>query len=116
MLPHEYVLTTAVAFIECLTSSGLGAQELLEILAETRDPTRVQPFLRKLFEGINQLAFQPDLEVTAMVSEEGEKITFAKAFNPKNAGAGVGGLLCRLQRPPHSACAWFLCIVWLIAC
>jgi dynein heavy chain len=33
----------------------------------------VQPFLKKVFEAINMLEFQPDLEVTAMISEEGEK-------------------------------------------
>lgn len=36
----------------------------------------MQPFLRKIFEGIQRLEFQPDLAVTAMYSEEGEKVTF----------------------------------------
>ncbi len=39
-----------------------------------QDPLRVQPFLRKIFEGINQLEFQPNYDVTAMISEEGEKV------------------------------------------
>ncbi len=39
-----------------------------------QDPMRVQPFLRKIFEGINQLEFQPNGDVTAMISEEGEKV------------------------------------------
>lgn len=43
-------------------------------VALLQDPTRVQPFLRKIFEGINGLEFQPNTEVTAMISEEGEKV------------------------------------------
>ena len=35
---------------------------------------RVQPFLRKIFEGINGLEFQKNMDVTAMISEEGEKV------------------------------------------
>lgn len=49
----------------------------------------MQPFLRKIFEGINSLEFQPNLEVTSMISEEGECVRFSKTFNPKSAGGNV---------------------------
>lgn len=67
----------------------LSNDELLEILAETKDPLRVQPFLKKIFEGIHQLVFEPNLNVTAMKSEEGEQVAFIKIFNPKDAQGAV---------------------------
>jgi len=66
----------------------LSNDELLEILSEAKDPLNVQPFVKKCFEAIKELVFQPNGEITGMVSVEGEKIDWFTAVSP----AAIGGV------------------------
>jgi dynein heavy chain len=63
----------------------LSNDELLEILAEAKDPLAVQPFVKKCFEAVKELVFEAG-KISGLISAEGEKVTFDQQVDPSRTG------------------------------
>ena len=96
----DYLETKMIAFPRFFFLSN---DELLEILAETKEPRRVQPHMKKCFDGIDKLEFQENLDITACMDAKGEKIPFEysacnhKLINPNDSGGNVEAWLVEVE-------------------
>src|SRR5690606_3387507 len=63
----------------------LADEELLQILAQAKEPRAVQPYLNKCFENIEKLKFEDNNDMTSMFASGGEEVKFVEPVQPEGS-------------------------------
>ena len=103
---YDFLETKRMAFPRFYFISN---DALLEILSESQEPTRVQKYLAKCFEGVKELRFRENLDIDQMISPEGECVDFAKKMNPSDCNNQVELWLDKVEESMRNSVRDHLC-------
>ena len=81
----------------------LSRQEILALLCQTRDPTKVQEHLRLCFSGIHSLEFDELQEIQSMQSPKGERIPFPAPIRTRDARGCVEKWMIQVEESMRAA-------------
>ena len=79
---NDYLETKRLAFPRFFF---LGNEQLLIILSDAKEPTKVQEHIGNCFDGIGLLDFDPDKKIKGMIAKEKEKVDFVKIVDPSRS-------------------------------
>ena len=98
----EYIETKCSAFPRFYF---LSADELLEILSQSKNPQAVQPHMRKCFDNLVKLDFGDDpssVDIHAMFSGEGERVALGKNLKARgNVEDWLSSVEARMKQSLH---------------
>lgn len=83
----------------------LANDDMYDMLREVRNPRKVVVYLKKLFEGISDLVFAQNLDITGMRSREGEQVGFVRKVLPEEYHGSIEAMLLDIEREMRSSVA-----------
>ena len=81
-LAHNQTVSWKELVSVCCRFFFLSNDELLEILAEAKEPRNMQSFVKKCFEAVKEFIFADDGKITGMVSVEGQHLSMLFMAHP----------------------------------
>ena len=74
----------------------ISNDDLLAICSNTKTPAAIQPYLKKCFEGINELCIDLNNMLTGMKSDMGDVVNFLEKINPADSNGQPELWLCEV--------------------